>query len=623
VTLMNSSRILVVVLVAGFVAFLAWRILTTSDEEPSSEESSPAAAVEPPPLSETPFLNASKDTQFIGAAACASCHAAQEKSYRLTAHSRALSVVDPAKEPADGSFHHEPSGRDYRVRRENGRLHHEETLRNAAGQVIARTDLPMKYLVGSGHFCRTYLTEVDGFLHESPLTWYASTGKWAMSPGYDMPNHWSFERPVRLDCLVCHAGRVEPIGGSDQRLAFHETAIGCESCHGAGSKHRDLHLAGKTPAGQQDFTIVHPGRLSRELLESVCSTCHENGSAAVNVRGRTLHDARPGLPLADFRVHYQLESELEQMTVTGHVQQTRASRCYQRSGTMTCVTCHDPHSSVNPRDNPGHYRQKCLTCHTPQACPSPIEPRKRTTPPDNCVVCHMPKGDTDIPHLAFTHHRIGKHDPARKKGDQGPAAISDLVPLDSHPRLSHADKTRNLGMAYLEAASNGRYSRFSRQFMMRGLGLLEESAKLGLHDAESTFAWAEALWQVGNTRRAVELAREVVDSPELGSDARSRCFALLANVQREEHDLPAAITTLERATKLRRFADDWRMIGVNRLDLGQPREALDAFRKSLEIRPSRASTRLGLAECYRQLGDSPRYRGELEAAEWLQRNRRD
>jgi hypothetical protein len=68
--------------------------------------------------------------------------------------------------------------------------------------------------------------EVDGFLHESPLTWYTARKKWDMSPGYDFPTHWSFERPVKVGCLNCHAGRVEAAGGTVHKMTIHEQAIG-------------------------------------------------------------------------------------------------------------------------------------------------------------------------------------------------------------------------------------------------------------------------------------------------------------------------------------------------------------------------------------------------------------
>ncbi|HKA06140.1 MAG TPA: multiheme c-type cytochrome, partial [Gemmataceae bacterium] len=172
--------------------------------------------------------------KYIGTAACAECHKSNHESYLLTAHSRAFSDLDPKAEPPDGSFPHTPSGRTYRVYRKGNKFHHEEVLRTADGTEIAKLDFPVKYLIGSGHFTRSYVVEVDGFLHESPITWYAQKKKWDMSPGYDAPRHWSFERPVQIGCVHCHSGRVELVGDAVHRMTIHEKAIGCESCHGPG-----------------------------------------------------------------------------------------------------------------------------------------------------------------------------------------------------------------------------------------------------------------------------------------------------------------------------------------------------------------------------------------------------
>src|SRR5262245_33263909 len=59
-----------------------------------------------PHFTETRYLNAGPDARFIGSAACAQCHQRNHKSYLLTAHSKALSDVDPADEPPDASFDH-------------------------------------------------------------------------------------------------------------------------------------------------------------------------------------------------------------------------------------------------------------------------------------------------------------------------------------------------------------------------------------------------------------------------------------------------------------------------------------------------------------------------------------
>ena len=196
-----GAGLLIVAAVA--VAIWQWPRDDTPDSLPALANSPPI-----PPYSETRFLNSNADVKYVGVSVCAECHKDNHASYLHTMHSRALAVLDPATEPPDGGFEHTASGRTYRAYREGGKLRHEEILKDADGKVIARVDVPIKYLIGSGSFGRTYLFEADGYLHESPMTWYKSAKKWGMSPGYDLPVHWSFERPIKIGCLNCHAGRA-------------------------------------------------------------------------------------------------------------------------------------------------------------------------------------------------------------------------------------------------------------------------------------------------------------------------------------------------------------------------------------------------------------------------------
>ncbi len=400
-----------------------------------------------PPYSESRYLNTGPDAQYIGIAACAECHEREHRSYRLTAHSKALADLDPSAEPPDAAFEHKPSGRSYRVYRKDGQLRHQEVVRTAEGKEIAQIDLPIRYLIGSGNFTRSYLVEVDGFLHESPITWYTTKQQWGLSPGYDSPHHASFERAVDLACLACHAGRAVAVDGSVHRMAFHEQAIGCENCHGPGSLHQDRRRTGPVPTDEDDLTIVHPGKLSRPLLEAICAACHLNGPADVPLRGRPFTAFQPGRPLSDFRIHYRLEGGNEQMTVVGHVAQLRSSACYQQSPALTCVACHDPHQRAAPKDSVAYYRQKCLSCHATHGCRLEPAERLKKDATDNCAGCHMPRGSTEIPHVAFTHHRIGRHSAPRSVVDR----IPDLVAEDD-AGLAPLDRQRGLGLAHLEAA---------------------------------------------------------------------------------------------------------------------------------------------------------------------------
>jgi tetratricopeptide (TPR) repeat protein len=568
-----------------------------------------------PPLPPAPFLNTGPQAHYLGITACKECHPANHRSYLLTPHSRALGTIDPKTEPPDGTFQHEPSGHSFRVYRQGEQVRHEEVLRSQEGREIARMDLPIRYLVGSGHFTRSYLVEVDGFLHESPITWYASRNRWDLSPGYDFPSNYSFERPITLGCLACHAGRVQPEDGALHRLKILEQAIGCENCHGPGSLHADFHRAGQRLLGKDDPTIVNPGKLSRSDLEAVCAVCHLSGVATTYLRGRNITDFRPGLPLSAFRIDYCFDHGNEQMTVVGHLQQLQRSACYQKSADLTCLTCHDPHAANQPKNSVAFYRQKCLNCHSTQSCS--LEPGRRLAqePADNCAACHMPRGKTDIPHIAFTHHRIGRHAPEPPADSDG---VPELMPINEVSNLSPLDQKRQLGLAYLALLDS--YDTTPLQapiFKARARTLLGAVEKAKMQDGVSLVGLARLDWQERNYAGANARVQQALEGKDLTADARADGLLILANCCVHEHNYAPAIEALEKVTKLRRYSGDWRLLGMCYLEQNQLPQALAALQQALVIRPWRPDVHLGLAMVYRRLGDADRANDHTAKAQWL------
>lgn len=619
----SSARLRAALLALPLVALIGYFVWQAVRPDPDSDPTTSASAASPsspsappgsvpiPPFAGSEYLNTKPDAGFVGTAACVGCHKTNHQSYLLTAHSQALADVDPDREPPDATFEHKPSGRTYRVYREGGKLRHEETLKDAKGKVVAKLDYPVRYLVGSGHFCRTYLIEVDGFLLESPITYYAGRKQYDLSPGYDFAQHWSFERQVTQGCLKCHSGGAVNAGGAVHKLAIREQAVGCESCHGPGSKHAERYKGNAAPTGP-DLTIVNPAKLSRPLLEAVCAECHLGAVASVRLRGRGPDDFRPGMPLSDHRVDYRAVGNSDRMTVTGHFEQLRQSKCYTNSD-MTCITCHDPHAKQKPKDVAAHHRQQCLTCHEPAKCKAPADSRAKTTPADNCVTCHMPKGDTDIPHLAFSHHRIGIH----TTKPQPPTTAPTLEPIGDVSHLSEADNLRNLALAYLQAGEKQGYEKFAAKFQDRALPLLEKAYALGLRDPETT-QWLAQLTLPRDPRKAAGYAKETLAAKDAHPEMRAYALMVTANADFGAGRYKEAVAPLKELVQIRRQADDWRFLGDCYLLGGDARESVGAYKQALDIRPFRPKNHAGLAEAYRRLGDAAKFREQSALAQWLQ-----
>src|SRR5713226_6878415 len=161
---------------------------------PSNPIDGPPGAPDDPRLTfATPYRNVRPDVKYVGTDACAACHTEHAKTYRHHPMGQSLAPVDratsveqynaAAKNPFDRL------GFRYRVERSGGRVTHHESIADAEGRPIVEQQAEVRYAVGSGSRGRTYLVEHDGFLFQSPITWYPKKKAWDLSPSFEQVHH--------------------------------------------------------------------------------------------------------------------------------------------------------------------------------------------------------------------------------------------------------------------------------------------------------------------------------------------------------------------------------------------------------------------------------------------------
>jgi len=365
---------------------------------------------------------------------------------------RSLTPVTPEflrTVPLPTSIYNSKSGRHFEVHSQDGKLYQSEYQVDAAGHEVFHDTHTIDWIVGANANGLGALIGHDDYIFEAPLSYYAKTGAWELSPGYENGDY-AFSRVIAPGCIFCHSGRPQPVAesiGKYEKPAFTQLAIGCENCHGPGSAHVHAMGEGDSYARGRDPTIVNPGNLPPARANDICMSCHQTGDARVFQPGKTYRDFRPGQPLDRVMAILMTPPTREKPPSEDHVQHYYSmilSKCYQGSANnpaekqMRCITCHDPHIEPTSEEAPAFFNGKCLSCHTEQSCKASAQVRAKTSPADNCIGCHMQKrAGGAISHTSLTNHRI-----LARPGEAFPdaafqmttAALPDLIYLDGeHP----------------------------------------------------------------------------------------------------------------------------------------------------------------------------------------------
>ncbi|MYB53426.1 MAG: hypothetical protein F4X77_14700 [Acidobacteriia bacterium] len=327
---------------------------------------------------------------YLGADACAACHAQEFATQSASGH--ALSLHPTADHPAAPSFAPSGSlvragGSKYSYRTDEGGLRVEITAQEQ------RIDALLEWAFGAGEQAVTFVGQVDEARYvEHHFSYYSANGSLGTTPGHrDVPVRGAEEalgvyyetfgpQPSIMRCFQCHS--TGPLAlGDGYSLRPRELGVRCEACHGPGRSHVQAVASGELE--QAMAVIRNPARLPGDELLEYCGDCHRPPASS----GQVIDWSDP------WNVRHQ------------PVYLSR-SACLQPGGQpLTCMRCHDPHgplSAETARDN-----RLCLDCHENRAPPASV---CRQAADRACSFCHMPAVRPQD-ELRFTNHWIGVYDP--------------------------------------------------------------------------------------------------------------------------------------------------------------------------------------------------------------------
>jgi Flp pilus assembly protein TadD len=560
-----------------------------------------------------PYRNVSPDVQYVGDAKCAGCHEDIARSYAHHPMGQSLvpiaDLLDRQQYAADVNNPFTALGRRFQVDRQGKQVWHRQAVFDDAGRPVVEMAQEVQWAIGSGRKGYSYLTERDGYLLQTPISWFTQQKRWDLSPGF-VPEFLA-GRVVPASCLSCHTNRVRERPEHPDRFetpVFEGYAIGCERCHGPG----ELHVQ-----GDWDHTIVNPVRLSPALRDAVCEQCHLEGEARLLRSGRGPFDYRPGLPLAEFLAVMVPERHAgESARAVNHVEQMYQSKCFQRPVgplKMGCITCHDPHVFVGPAEREAHYRAACLKCHDEEhgqrGCTVPLPQRRQTNPADSCIACHMPHYATsDIPHTASTDHRI-----LRRPADEQPAPPTDpdsarfVDFYRDHFPQGDSQAERNLGLALLRMMNSGHLR--PERHGERALRLLESAVAQFPQDVEVREAKVQVLLRLKRPAEALSEARAAL-AKRPGS---WRLLSEAAGTAQAEGQPELALDYWRRAVEINPCVPEYQVALVALLiRLGKLDEARVRCRKLVDLDPFDVSGRQMGIGFLLQDGNKAEARSEFE-----------
>lgn len=343
-----------------------------------------------------------RGTDYAGSESCIQCHQTQHESASLSAHFKATSPG--TKENILGHF---KNSHNTFVYDKNTKLVMEE-----------RNDSLYQVLYKNGKEVHAYSFDVifgikhaqtsgywkNHYVYELPISYYKSINNWATSPNYSATTP-DFDIKILKECFACHSSNISSryvttkssetntfMGMEVEDFMNKSTliyGIDCERCHGPAKEHVQKHL--KFPDLKKAQNIVAFGNLNRQQRIDACALCH-SGNSQGKLKSRFQY--KPGESLSDyFRENPKSQDTLNFDVHGNQLGLLSQSKCFKKSPTMDCISCHNPHHDTP--QNHMSYSKICMSCHQDaKHNTTTLNTISKSKLANNCVECHMPKQDS-------------------------------------------------------------------------------------------------------------------------------------------------------------------------------------------------------------------------------------
>jgi predicted CXXCH cytochrome family protein len=250
---------------------------------------------------------------YAGSYRCVGCHEDIYLAWRETLHAKL--IQDPAADPAVvvGDF-------------------------NSRDPDLTFNLDDVAYTIGS-RWKQQYLTREGDNFYILPAQWNVETQEWVAPTDNGQRTEW------RQTCGTCHVTGLDMNTGGTV-----EYGLGCESCHGPAAEHA------ANPTQVKPFA---------EVDDQVCGACHSRGTSPEGHAFPATY--RPGDTLAE---HFTFTTENDDIWPDGSAKNNyqqymdwELGSLMNQADSVSCITCHSPHSRPNTAQLVAPLNDVCLQCH--------------------------------------------------------------------------------------------------------------------------------------------------------------------------------------------------------------------------------------------------------------------
>ncbi|MCW1992982.1 tetratricopeptide repeat protein [Bradyrhizobium diazoefficiens] len=357
------------------------------------------------------------ELSFVGSQACSGCHQAETRLWQSSQHRHAMEHATDTS--VRGDFN--DAAFEYAGTRSCFFRKDRKFLIETDGPDGKLATFEVKYAFGVDPLQQYLIEFPDGRIQALSIAWDTRPKDQGGQRWFHLypdaavtssdPLHWTrLNQNWNFMCAECHSTNVHKnYDAAKDRFAtsFSEISVGCEACHGAGSRH--VSWAQQKPAarGPDNGLLVRfdersgitwsadagtmipvrstsPAALRKEV--ETCGRCHAR-------RGQFSEDWTPGKSLSEThrvslldRQRFHADGQMRDDEETYNYASFKQSKMFAKG--VTCSDCHDPHSAALKAPGDG----VCAQCHAPAKYEAAAHRQHaNVSPPPGCASCHMPE----------------------------------------------------------------------------------------------------------------------------------------------------------------------------------------------------------------------------------------